>query len=203
MSATRERLVEAATQLIRASGVHAVSLETVLLRAGTTKTTFYKYFESKEELALEVMRRQGKRCHHLFEQILDKAARSDPALALRDLAKHWDRWITEAMDRHCLFVEVCFAFPDRNEPLNRAACATMEDFRATIERLAERAGARSPADLSRQLLLLMTGAHVSEVICDNRTAAADIDPAVRLMVDAALGSPFPDHEGAISSRGSA
>jgi len=52
----RERLLSAAIDLFSARGFHAVGLDQVIARAGVTKTTFYKHFESKDELMLEAVR---------------------------------------------------------------------------------------------------------------------------------------------------
>ena len=48
---TRERLIAAGLDLFYQHGFHATALDRILAEVGTTKTTFYKYFESKDELA--------------------------------------------------------------------------------------------------------------------------------------------------------
>jgi AcrR family transcriptional regulator len=51
----RERLLEAAEQLLADHGYHATSVEQVVRRAGLTKGAFYWNFDSKEELFLGLL----------------------------------------------------------------------------------------------------------------------------------------------------
>src|SRR6478672_2767382 len=46
----RERLVAAAIELFYRQGFGAVGIDRVISAAGVTKTTFYKHFESKDDL---------------------------------------------------------------------------------------------------------------------------------------------------------
>ncbi|WP_051361734.1 TetR/AcrR family transcriptional regulator [Solimonas soli] len=47
---TRERLVSAANELFKTQGFRATTVENIARMAGTTVTTFYRYFNSKSEL---------------------------------------------------------------------------------------------------------------------------------------------------------
>ncbi|MFT4295942.1 MAG: TetR/AcrR family transcriptional regulator [Micropruina sp.] len=58
--ATRERLMDAATELFAERGVLAASVEEICERAGFTRGAFYSNFESKDELCLDVLRRKGE-----------------------------------------------------------------------------------------------------------------------------------------------
>ncbi|MGE0383219.1 MAG: TetR/AcrR family transcriptional regulator [Gammaproteobacteria bacterium] len=48
---TRERLIWAAEELFQESGYRMTSIDRICKAAGTTPTTFYRYFKSKAELA--------------------------------------------------------------------------------------------------------------------------------------------------------
>lgn len=50
----REELIAAATQLVRANGVRALSIADVLARAGLGTRAFYRHFDSKDQLVSEV-----------------------------------------------------------------------------------------------------------------------------------------------------
>ena len=56
--ATRARIVEAATELVRAHGVANTSLDAVLAASDTSKSQLYHYFADKDDLALAVIQRQ-------------------------------------------------------------------------------------------------------------------------------------------------
>lgn len=65
----RERLLESAQRHAIADGVMKTSLDTLTSEAGISKSSFYKFYESKEQLFLEVASRWE-------EQILTSAQRS-------------------------------------------------------------------------------------------------------------------------------
>src|SRR5690606_7149891 len=52
----RDKLIHAAIDLCYHHGFNAVGLDHILTTVGVTKTTFYKHFESKEDLILEAVR---------------------------------------------------------------------------------------------------------------------------------------------------
>jgi len=56
--ATRSRIVEAATELVRAHGVANTSLDAVLAASDTSKSQLYHYFADKDDLVLAVIQRQ-------------------------------------------------------------------------------------------------------------------------------------------------
>jgi len=55
---TRERILDAAAELIHVRGVHGTSVDQVLERSGAGKGQFYHYFENKAGLIRQVLRHQ-------------------------------------------------------------------------------------------------------------------------------------------------
>ena len=51
----REKIVETGTKLFRFFGYRGTSIDMLIKTAGVSKSNFYYYFESKEELGLEVL----------------------------------------------------------------------------------------------------------------------------------------------------
>jgi AcrR family transcriptional regulator len=54
-SATDEKILDATRELLVAHGVHGLTVEGVAARAGVAKTTIYRRYRSKHELALAVL----------------------------------------------------------------------------------------------------------------------------------------------------
>lgn len=52
---TRDRLIEAASELLHEHPYHAVGVQTLCEYAGVRKGSFYHYFQSKEELTIAAM----------------------------------------------------------------------------------------------------------------------------------------------------
>src|SRR5262245_38178223 len=53
-SPTKQKLLDAAEELMRANGYTATSVDDVCEKAGLTKGSFFHYFKSKEHLGMEV-----------------------------------------------------------------------------------------------------------------------------------------------------
>lgn len=60
-TATRARIVDAATSLMRARGVANTSVDAVLAASKASKSQLYHYFASKDDLVLAVIQRQAER----------------------------------------------------------------------------------------------------------------------------------------------
>src|SRR6516164_11773009 len=60
-AATRARIVDAAADLIYASGVDRTTLDEVMSESGVSKSQLYHYFADKDALVLEVITRQTER----------------------------------------------------------------------------------------------------------------------------------------------
>jgi TetR/AcrR family transcriptional repressor of nem operon len=54
---TREKILNAAAQLIHRQGYNRTGLQEILTTAGVPKGSFYFYFKSKEDLALALVNR--------------------------------------------------------------------------------------------------------------------------------------------------
>lgn len=54
-SQTRERVLQASRELLAESGVHGLTIDGVAARSGVAKTTIYRHWRSKEDLALAVL----------------------------------------------------------------------------------------------------------------------------------------------------
>jgi TetR/AcrR family transcriptional regulator len=67
---TRKRLLDSAEEIFSQSGLEGASTESIARQAGVSKTMLFYYFQNKEQLYLEVLKR-------LFDQVVD------PALAAR------------------------------------------------------------------------------------------------------------------------
>lgn len=67
--ATRERLLDAATEVFAEIGLQGASVEAICARAGFTRGAFYSNFAHKEELFLELLEREfTRRARHLEER---------------------------------------------------------------------------------------------------------------------------------------
>lgn len=169
---TREKLIAAGLDLFYQHGFHALGLDRILDEVGTTKTTFYKYFESKEALALACIERRDERWRKRLPQLLRERGGEDPINQLRAVWGVWRDWFDNIHFNGCLFIHACSEFPDPNDPCHQAAWANVDALRGIVRDLAEQAGLSDPDAFAQEYGLLMQGAIIMEVI-DRRNTAAD------------------------------
>src|SRR5438477_11702715 len=74
----RERLLVHAIDLFYRKGFGAVGIDEVIATAGVTKTTFYKHFESKEELMVAAVQRHDEWSRQAWERTVLQIAGDDP-----------------------------------------------------------------------------------------------------------------------------
>jgi TetR/AcrR family transcriptional repressor of nem operon len=81
---TREKIMNAALDLIYESGYAGTSLDTVISRVGMTKGAFFHHFRSKRELARALLQRFAEADHRHMQEVLARAERlsRDPAQQL-------------------------------------------------------------------------------------------------------------------------
>lgn len=169
---TREKLIAAGLDLFYQHGFHALGLDRILDAVGTTKTTFYKYFESKEALALACIERRDERWRKRLPQLLRERGGEDPIDQLRAVWGVWRDWFDNIHFNGCLFIHACSEFPDPNDPCHQAAWANVDALRGIVRDLAKQAGLTDPDAFAQEYGLLMQGAIIMEVI-DRRNTAAD------------------------------
>lgn len=65
---TKQKILNAAVDLISEKGYHNVAVREICERAGVTKPVLYYYFKDKEEVLAELIREGNRRFHNLIDQ---------------------------------------------------------------------------------------------------------------------------------------
>jgi TetR/AcrR family transcriptional regulator, transcriptional repressor for nem operon len=109
---TRERILDAAEQLILARGFVATPIDRIIEEVGLTKGAFFHHFRSKGALAQALIERYARTEQDLLHSLLDRATRlsSDPVQQLLifvglflEIAE-----ATEEPSPGCLFASYCY-----------------------------------------------------------------------------------------------
>jgi TetR/AcrR family transcriptional regulator, transcriptional repressor for nem operon len=69
----RERIVETARELFHARGFDATSVNDLIAASDTHKASFYRYFESKEEVAIEYLHRERDEFARGLQMLMQRA----------------------------------------------------------------------------------------------------------------------------------
>lgn len=175
-----------ATNLFYRQGFHGTALEQIIESAETTKTTLYKYFPSKEDLALECIKRRDARWRERLPQLLCSGAGPDPVEQLRYVWTVWREWFGEPDFNGCMFIHACSEFPDPRHPCHVSAAENIAAIRGVIRSLAERARFEDPVGFSERYILVMQGAVIMEVVEPGSSAVATARAIAESMLEDAV-----------------
>src|SRR5579875_112056 len=106
------RIADTSYELFSRRGVRAVGVDTVVMDARVAKKTLYRYFPSKEALALAFLEERRRRwTHEWLERTIAEIAPETPErmLALFDALKEWFR---QPDYEGCAFIRTLHEFPD-------------------------------------------------------------------------------------------
>jgi AcrR family transcriptional regulator len=137
----RERLLTVAVELFYRRGFAAVGIDQVLEAAGVTKTTFYKHFESRDDLMVAAVRRRDEWESQAWDRAVRKIAGDDPAGRLRAMFDVMDLWFNDPDFHGCMFLNTTIEFPNPNDPVHQAAADYKRRSRDHWRNLALAAGA--------------------------------------------------------------
>lgn len=169
-ASTRDRLIEAAGDLFLQKGIHCVGLGQVLKRVGVTKTTFYKYFDSKDSLAQAVLRRRSEWELDQFRESLsaENDAETEPFTPLFEVL---NGWFLDRSYRGCPLNNAAAEFPEPTDPLHRVAAEHKANLLRLIEERARNLGMGDRTQLANELLLIAEGAISVRQVLGDRDAA--------------------------------
>ena len=180
----RERLVAAAVELFYRKGFGAVGVDQVIAAANVTKTTFYKHFESKDELMVAAVQRRDEWESQAWARAIKELAGDDPAAQLLAVLDVLDLWFNDPQFRGCMFLNTAAEFPNPHDPVHQAAIAHTKRVRDGYRDLARAAGADEKASeqFADCYYALIEGALLLRQTHGRNDAARAIRPAAEQLV---------------------
>src|SRR3954454_22273184 len=91
----RERILSAAVEIFYRNGFSSVGIDQILDSAGVTKTTFYKHFDSKDDLMVAAVKQRDEWESIAWSRAITKLAGNDPAKQLLALFDVLDIWFND------------------------------------------------------------------------------------------------------------
>jgi AcrR family transcriptional regulator len=184
--AGRDRLVATAVELFYRNGFAAVGVDRVIAAAGVTKTTFYKHFESKDDLMVAAVKRRDEWESAAWDRLIRKIAGDDPVKRLLALLDVMDLWFNDPDYGGCMFVNTAIEFPNPNDPVHQAAAEYKKKVRNHWRDLARSAGADPAAaeTFADCYAALVEGAMILRQTQARNDAARAVRPAIEQLVAA-------------------
>ena len=170
-AATRNRILDAAQQLVLLQGFGGTSVDAVIESAGTTKGGFFHHFPSKQELAQALVERYVAEDMELLDDLFDRAERltRDPLQQLLLFVGLQEEAADElsADDPGCLYASFVYErelFGERTREAIAEACRRWrERTRAKLDEVVAKYPPRMDVDLDSladEGLALFEGAYV-------------------------------------------
>ena len=186
----RDRLFSAAINLFYRNGIRAVSVDAIAAEAGTTKVTFYRVFESKEDLIVQVLEEQSRRFWEWWDAIVAQHP-GQPRKQLEALcARFCEEVLGDASCRGCAVANAAVEITEEDHPAKAVIAKHKEEKARRLRELCREMGARQPEVLADALSLLFGGAFSARIANEGgREQIATVTAAAAALLDSPLGAP--------------
>lgn len=180
-----DRIFDTARELFYREGTRAVGVDEIVSRAGATKPTLYRRFESKDQLIAAYLRDQGDHFWSYFEA----AAQAHPDDPRAQILAYLDGLAARADApgyRGCGLTNAAVEYPDPQHPGRQVAVEHKQELRQRLRAMARELDAREPDRLADALLLLIEGVFVSSQLFGPGGPATAVRAAAEALFDAHL-----------------
>jgi AcrR family transcriptional regulator len=179
---TRERIVDAASELFYAHGLRAVSADRIIELAGITKVTFYRHFPTKDDVIVAYLER---RAAWEREVILAASAsvHGDADETIRLVSQGIGQEACTPGFRGCPFINAAAEYADAEHPVRRVVDAHRTWFLSVLNQLTASVGIQD-ASVADELMMLRDGAMVTGYLGDAERVSAALLAASRAVIDA-------------------
>ncbi|KAA2262372.1 TetR/AcrR family transcriptional regulator [Solihabitans fulvus] len=161
MSEARRRLLDTASRLFYAEGIHTVGIDRIIAEAGVAKATFYHHFKAKDDLVIAYLTEEYGRQRVVFEAIEGSGTERIGAI--------FDMLGTASCGpgfRGCPFLNAATEFADPTHPVRGIVDDYRAWFRDFMGTLLTEAGRVEAAPTAEFLLVMRDGIAVSGMLND-------------------------------------
>lgn len=180
-SPARRRILDTATTLFYAEGVHTVGIDRIIAEAGVAKATFYKHFPSKHDLVLAYVQEQDQ----LGRAAIAELPEQPPRQMVFALFDRVDEAARQPGYRGCPFINAAAEYPDPASPVRQAIDDHRRWVRDRFRVLLVADGHPDPDRAADILVVLNDGLLVAGDLDDPADLPALIRDAVTRVLDAA------------------
>ncbi len=185
VSTRRDRLIDTALDLFNSNGYHATGIDRILAEAGVAKMTLYNHFGSKDALIEAALARRDERWRAWFRNAVARRAET-PRGRLLAVFDALDEWFARPDFHGCMFIRAAGEYAGHDHPIHAIAAEHQRLVLADLRDLAAATGARRPARLSREIMLLALGAMVATQVNGPVGAGSAAKKAAATLIEAAL-----------------
>lgn len=164
MSEARNRLVDTASRLFYAEGLHTVGIDRIIAEAGVTKATLYRHFPSKDDLVVTYLGVADDAVRARVDRSRAEGRSADDVL--REVATSIAEDIRRPGFRGCAFLNAAAEYPDPAHPVHVAVLRHRDWFFATLAALFAETGKPDAEPAARHFVMLRDGAMAAGCLSD-------------------------------------
>lgn len=168
-SAARARLLDTATRVFYAEGIHSVGVDRIIAEAQVTRATLYRHFTGKEELVLAYLGQADQGIRAGIEAA--RTGEESAADAIRAISRFITGGIQSPGFRGCAFFNAVAEYPDPAHPVHQAVLAHRRWFLDTVTELLAQVGDHPADEAGRHLVMLRDGAMAAGCLSDPKPIA--------------------------------
>jgi TetR/AcrR family transcriptional repressor of nem operon len=204
---TRERILNAARELIHAQGFKQTGLADILAASRVPKGSFYFYFRSKEELATELLRRHRVTYREAMErEVFPPEGETIPQL-VAFFHGSAQRQADAGCKSGCMLGNLAAEIGDMHEDLRREVVASLLEMRQSLSCVLARGQARGelksdfvPDQAAEFLMSVMEGSVLLAKARREPAAFAAVESSLARYLET-LRNPVPPHAAGLKSGG--
>ena len=185
----RDLLLATAYRLFNEHGYHATGIDLILAESGVSKATLYKYFRTKDELILAVLKRRHDEFDAVMGSYIQKYLNNDGEAASAHgvvlvIFDALNDWINSAQFFGCNFINASAEYGAKEDPIHHFAAMHKESLRDRIKALLTGLKKSQRDVLADQLLMLIDGAIVAAQVRGDRHSALTAKKAATALMAA-------------------
>ena len=191
MSLHRQRILDQADRLFRSGGFRSVSLDAIVEAAETTKTTFYKHFRSKDDLALTCLNNACRQWWTWVDGRMAEIAPQGPRQRIRTFFLLLSAYLKPSQEGRFLAFSACVEYPEPHDPCHIAGRENLQAIERRLRIWATEARASDPSALAVQLAVIAKGAIICEIANRDGTAGEIAARLAQELMEQVLGPAVP------------
>lgn len=178
-----ERILTTASELFYREGARAVGVDEIVARAGATKPSLYRAYESKDQLIAAYLQGQAEGFWAYFDAAVEAHPDDPKAQVLGFFQALADR-AEKPGYRGCGLTNAAVEYPDRKHPGRKVAVGHKAELRDRLRSMTKAMGAKKPKKLADSLLLLIEGVYVTSQLFGEDGPAAAAKGAAEALIEA-------------------
>lgn len=188
-TAVQDKILQTAEQLIYTNGIHAMGMDLLVRTSGVARKSIYRYYATKEDVAVNALSARDVRWMHWFRTETDKAA--SPEARILEMFTVLKGWFESEGFRGCAFINTAGEIGDAEDPIRQLAKAHKQKLFDYALELCQQLNIEQPETLAKQLLILIDGAITLALVMGDHNAADSARDMAQLLLNAATKNPAP------------